>query len=92
MGGKMGNMKRLRVILTGSAGHLVEWYDWYAYAACAIYFAPIFFPKGDQTSQLLQAAAIFAVGFFARPGRRLDHGAGLGQRWAARPRSSPPWP
>jgi MHS family alpha-ketoglutarate permease-like MFS transporter len=67
MGGKMGNMKRLRVILTGSAGHLVEWYDWYAYAACAIYFAPIFFPKGDQTSQLLQAAAIFAVGFFARP-------------------------
>ena len=26
-----------------------------------------FFPKGDQTAQLLQAAAVFAVGFVARP-------------------------
>jgi MHS family alpha-ketoglutarate permease-like MFS transporter len=28
---------------------------------------PVFFPEGDQTSQLLQTAAVFAVGFFARP-------------------------
>ena len=27
----------------------------------------MFFPKGDQTAQLLQTAAVFAVGFFARP-------------------------
>ncbi len=58
---------RLKAILGGSAGNLVEWYDWYAYSAAALYFAPIFFPKGDQTAQLLQAAAVFAVGFFARP-------------------------
>lgn len=51
----------------GSAGNLVEWFDWYTYSATALYFAPIFFPKGELTAQLLQTAAIFAVGFFARP-------------------------
>ncbi len=59
--------KRIRAILGGSAGNLVEWYDWFAYASFALYFAPVFFPKGDQTAQLLQSAAIFAVGFLARP-------------------------
>jgi MHS family alpha-ketoglutarate permease-like MFS transporter len=58
---------RLRAILGGSAGNLVEWYDWYTYSAATFYFAPIFFPKGDQTAQLLEAAAVFAVGFAARP-------------------------
>ena len=58
---------RLKAITAGSVGNLVEWYDWYAYSAVALYFAPIFFPKGDQTAQLLQTAAVFAVGFFARP-------------------------
>jgi MHS family alpha-ketoglutarate permease-like MFS transporter len=58
---------RLRAILGGSAGNLVEWYDWYTYSAGALYFAPVFFPRGDQTAQLLQTAAVFAVGFFARP-------------------------
>jgi MHS family alpha-ketoglutarate permease-like MFS transporter len=60
-------MVRVKAILAGSIGNLVEWYDWYAYSAAALYFAPIFFPKGDQTAQLLQTAAVFAVGFFARP-------------------------
>jgi MFS transporter, MHS family, alpha-ketoglutarate permease len=60
-------MSRLRAILGGSIGNLVEWYDWYTYSAAALYFAPVFFPKGDQTAQLLQTAAVFAVGFFARP-------------------------
>lgn len=57
----------LRNILGGSAGNLVEWFDWYVYSAFALYFAPAFFPKGDQTAQLLQTAAIFAVGFVMRP-------------------------
>lgn len=61
------NLARLRAILGGSAGNLVEWYDWFAYASFALYFAPAFFPEGDQTAQLLQTAAVFAVGFFARP-------------------------
>ena len=59
--------QRLRSIFSGSAGNLVEWYDWYAYSAFAIYFAPHFFPKGDATAQLLDAAAVFAIGFLMRP-------------------------
>ena len=59
--------KRVKDILGGSAGNLVEWYDWYAYSALTIYFAPVFFPKEDATAQLLSAAAIFAVGFLMRP-------------------------
>ena len=59
--------KRLVSIIGGSAGNLVEWYDWFAYAAFAIYFAPVFFPKADPTAQLMSTAAIFAVGFIMRP-------------------------
>lgn len=59
--------RRLQAIFGGSIGNLVEWYDWYAYAAFSLYFASTFFPAGDQTAQLLNAAAIFAVGFLVRP-------------------------
>ena len=58
---------RLWSIFGGSAGNLVEWYDWYVYSAFTLYFAPAFFPATDRTSQLLNAAAIFAVGFLMRP-------------------------
>jgi MHS family alpha-ketoglutarate permease-like MFS transporter len=64
---KHDTAKRLKAIITGSIGNLVEWYDWYAYAAFALYFAPVFFPKGNATAQLLDTAAIFAVGFLMRP-------------------------
>ena len=57
----------LKNIVGGSAGNLVEWFDWYVYSAFALYFAPAFFPKGEPTAQLLQTAAIFAVGFVMRP-------------------------
>jgi MHS family alpha-ketoglutarate permease-like MFS transporter len=63
----MSRARRLRNIIGGSAGNLVEWFDWYAYAAFTLYFAPVFFPKGDATAQLLSSAAIFAVGFLMRP-------------------------
>src|ERR1700677_1683701 len=66
-GAEGGTLARLKAILGGSAGNLVEWYDWFAYASFSLYFAKVFFPKGDQTAQLLQTAAIFAVGFLARP-------------------------
>ena len=62
-----GTLWRLRSIVGGSAGNLVEIYDWFAYATFAIYFAKAFFPKGDQTAQLLNTAAVFLVGFLFRP-------------------------
>ena len=59
--------RRIIAIVGSSSGNLVEWYDFYCYAFFAIYFAPAFFPKGDSTTQLLQSAGVFAVGFFMRP-------------------------
>ncbi|MEJ7766709.1 MAG: MFS transporter [Chitinophagaceae bacterium] len=58
---------RLKAIIGGSIGNLVEWYDWYAYSAFSLYFAHIFFPRDDLTAQLLNTAGIFAVGFLMRP-------------------------
>ncbi|MDO7851802.1 MFS transporter [Hymenobacter convexus] len=60
-------ISRLRSIISGSIGNLVEWYDWYAYSGFALYFAPVFFPNGNDTAKLLNTAAIFAVGFLMRP-------------------------
>lgn len=58
---------RARSLFAGAAGNLVEWYDWYVYAAFSIYFAKAFFPSGDLTAQLLNTAGIFALGFLVRP-------------------------
>lgn len=62
-----GQARRLRSIIGGSTGNLVEWFDWYVYSAFTLYFAPHFFPSADPTAQLLSAAAVFAVGFVMRP-------------------------
>jgi metabolite-proton symporter len=59
--------RRVRAIIAGSSGNLVEWYDFYVYSFTALYFASEFFPKGDQTTQLLNAAGVFAAGFLMRP-------------------------
>ena len=59
--------RRLKAILSGSVGNLVEWYDWYAFSAFSLYFSGSFFPSGDATAQLLQTAGIFALGFLMRP-------------------------
>ncbi len=58
---------RLKSIIGGSTGNLVEWFDWYVYSAFTLYFVGHFFPKDDPTAQLLSAAAVFAVGFVMRP-------------------------
>ncbi|HYA59468.1 MAG TPA: MFS transporter [Burkholderiaceae bacterium] len=58
---------RLKAIFIGSAGNLVEWYDFYCYSAFALYFAQSFFPTQDTTAQMLSTAGIFALGFFIRP-------------------------
>jgi len=71
--------RRLKAIFIGSVGNLVEWYDFYAYAAFALYFAGSFFPGSDPVVQQLNAAVLFAVGFIVRPiggwlfGHMADH-------------------
>src|SRR5437764_8456852 len=59
--------RRIFAIIGASSGNLVEWYDFYTYAFTAIYFASSFFPSGNQTTQLLNTAGVFAAGFLMRP-------------------------
>jgi MHS family alpha-ketoglutarate permease-like MFS transporter len=59
--------RRIKAIFIGSVGNLVEWYDFYAYAAFALYFAHLFFPGDDIVVQQLSAALLFAFGFIVRP-------------------------
>src|SRR6201987_3291178 len=59
--------RRIKAIFIGSIGNLVEWYDFYAYTAFALYFAGAFFPTTDPVVQQLNAALLFAAGFLVRP-------------------------
>ncbi len=59
--------RRIKAILIGSIGNLIEYYDIYAYSAFSLYFAKSFFPEGDEIAQQLNSAVLFAVGFLARP-------------------------
>ena len=59
--------RRVRAIFVGSIGNLVEWYDFYAYAAFALFFAGAFFPGSNPVVQQLNAAMLFAFGFVVRP-------------------------
>jgi MHS family alpha-ketoglutarate permease-like MFS transporter len=59
--------RRVKAIFIGSMGNLVEWYDFYAYTAFALYFAPAFFPTSDPVVQQLNAAVLFAATFLMRP-------------------------
>ncbi|QDX31093.1 MFS transporter [Dickeya poaceiphila] len=59
--------QRIWAIVGASSGNLVEWFDFYVYSFCSLYFAHIFFPTGNSTTQLLQTAGVFAAGFLMRP-------------------------
>src|SRR5260363_53883 len=98
----MNQQRRIFAIVGASSGNLVEWFDFYIYAFCALYFAPAFLPEGDLTAQLMKTAGVFAAGFLARPLRRddafsVDHvrrlsgdcaSAGLRAYWKCRARSA----
>lgn len=65
--GKLSQAQRIRAIIAGSAGNLIEWYDFYIYAFTALYFSSAFFPKSDPLAQVMATSGIFAVGFLVRP-------------------------
>ncbi|RVU23246.1 MFS transporter [Streptomyces antnestii] len=76
---------RRRQLIAGTIGHLVEWFDWSAYAYLAVFFADQFFPKqsGAGLVPLLATFGVFAVGFLARPFGGLALGA-FGDRYGRR--------
>ncbi len=58
---------RRRSLLAGTAGNLLEWYEWSAYAVMAPFIAAQMFDPEDRASALISVFAVFAVGFLMRP-------------------------
>src|ERR1700756_1562394 len=57
-----------RAVIAATVGTAIEWYDFFLYSVVTgLVFAKLFFPKSDPLVGTLQAFAIYAVGFFARP-------------------------
>src|SRR3989440_3938838 len=57
-----------RAVLASTVGTAIEWYDFFLYSTVTgLVFAPLYFPKSDPLVGTLEAFAIYAVGFVARP-------------------------
>ena len=55
------------LILAGTAGNVMEWYDFSVYGYFAATLGRRFFPSDDPTASLLAAFGVFAAGFLVRP-------------------------
>ena len=57
-----------RAVIASTIGTTIEWYDFFLYSiVTGLVFAKLFFPQSDPLTGTLQAFAIYAVGFIARP-------------------------
>lgn len=55
------------VLIAGSIGTFVEYFDLVTFGALASVMAAVFFPSADDAAGLLQTFAVFALAFVARP-------------------------
>ena len=57
-----------RAVIASTIGTAIEWYDFFLYSTVTgLVFAKLFFPHSDPWVGTLEAFAIYAVGFIARP-------------------------
>ena len=57
-----------RAVIASAVGTTIEWYDFFLYSiVTGLVFAKLFFPHSDPLVGTLQAFAVYAVGFIARP-------------------------
>src|SRR5262250_3301861 len=57
-----------RAVIAATIGTAIEWYDFFLYSTVTgLVFAKLFFPHSDPWVGTLEAFAIYAVGFVARP-------------------------
>jgi MFS family permease len=57
-----------RAVIASTIGTTIEWYDFFIYGTVTgLVFAKLYFPGSDPLVGTLQAFAIYAVGFVARP-------------------------
>jgi metabolite-proton symporter len=58
----------LRAVVASTIGTAIEWYDFFLYSTVTgLVFAKLFFPHSDPLVGTLEAFAVYAVGFVARP-------------------------
>lgn len=65
--GKTRGATRQRIVFAGIVGNVLEWYDFALYGYLATVFSDQFFPSDDKLVSLINAYAVFAIGFLARP-------------------------
>jgi MFS family permease len=57
-----------RALIASTVGTTIEWYDFLLYSTMTgLVFGKLFFPKSDPLVGVLEAFAIYTVGFIARP-------------------------
>jgi MFS family permease len=57
-----------RAVIASTIGTTIEWYDFFLYSTVTgLVFAKLYFPRSDPLVGTLEAFAIYAVGFVARP-------------------------
>src|SRR3954470_4799833 len=57
-----------RAVLASTVGTAIEWYDFFLYSTVTgLVFAQLYFPRADPFVGTLEAFAVYAVGFVARP-------------------------
>jgi metabolite-proton symporter len=57
-----------RAVVASTIGTAIEWYDFFLYSTVTgLVFAKLFFPNSDPLVGTLEAFAVYAVGFIARP-------------------------
>ena len=56
-----------RLIAAGTAGNIMEWYDFAVYGYFAATIGRHFFPSADPFTSLIAALGVFAAGFLMRP-------------------------
>ncbi|WP_030334879.1 MFS transporter [Streptomyces sp. NRRL B-1381] len=56
-----------RAVKAASLGNAMEWFDFGIYSYLAVTLGHVFFPSGNDTTQLLSSFATFAVAFLVRP-------------------------
>src|SRR5215831_5541908 len=57
-----------RAVIASTVGTTIEWYDFLLYSVVTgLVFGKLFFPKSEPLVGVLQAFAVYAVGFLARP-------------------------
>jgi MFS family permease len=74
-----------RAVIASTVGTTIEWYDFLLYGTTtALVFGKLFFPKSDPLVGVLEAFAVYSVGFIARPGAMIfgHYGDRIGRKGA----------